>query len=309
MNVRDFQYLTAIGKHGSISKAAQELYLSQPALSKFLQRLEQECGTPLFQHVGKSLVPTYAGEYCLEKAEEILYLHDQITNRCTDIAQLLRGRIKLGLPMSRTNYFLAQILPIFYRDFPGIHVSLEENATSVLLKKVQTGELDLIFVNVNSSEPRPGLVYDLVSHEEMVLAAPTSYRLNAAACTAPSSAYPCLPLEHWADLPFIMLARDQATRTFIDAYFQSHQITPNIILRIRNLGQALNAVRNGIGITISPSIPPHSEDENHLISYFSLPDCKQPFLRQTAIVYREDSYLSQAAEGLIQIIRRVHESL
>ncbi|PNV62018.1 hypothetical protein C0033_10210 [Clostridium sp. chh4-2] len=303
MNVKDFEYLVSIGRCGSISKAAQELYISQPALSKFLQRIEAEAGTKLFQHVGKSLVPTFAGEYCIEKASEIIYLNDQINNRLNDVAKLQCGRIKIGLPMSRTNFFISHILPAFYEQYPGIHVVIVEEAASVLLQKIRTGELNLIFINY--TEELPYLVYEKVSEEEMVLAAPDNMGLNAYSTHQDGYAYPCLKPENWYKLPFIMLSRDQATRSFTMQYFSLHKITPNTVLQIRNLGQALNAVRRGLGVTITPAIPCTNDSEKYSISYFSLPSQEGPFTRKTALVYREDTYLSQAEEGLIRIIKNV----
>ena len=72
MNVRDFEYIIEIANQRSISKAAASLFVSQPALSKYVQRMEESLGVRLFQRVGKQFIPTYAGERCVEKARQIL---------------------------------------------------------------------------------------------------------------------------------------------------------------------------------------------------------------------------------------------
>ena len=77
-NVRDFEYITAIAQYGSISKASEALFLSQPTLSKFLQRVEKEVGLPLFHRVGKKFVPTPAGEIYVARSKSILELEQQM---------------------------------------------------------------------------------------------------------------------------------------------------------------------------------------------------------------------------------------
>ena len=300
MNTKDFEYLVALARNKSILKASQELYISQPALSKFLQRMEQEAGTRLFQHVGKNLVPTSAGEYCIEKAIEILHLNDQIENHLSDTAHLAAGRIRLGLPMSRTDGFLSRILPRFCSVYPGIHLEIVEEAAQILLQKVQSGELGIIFINCR--EPISGLQYQEVSEEEMVLAAPASYKLAPLAFKKPGYRFACLRPEDWRELPYIMLSQDQATRTFTNQYFQLHGIVPRTVLQIRNLGQAVNAVHHGLGVTITPSMLSPLETEQQQIQYFSLPGDGGPFLRKTAVVYRKDTDLSRAEQDLIALI-------
>lgn len=301
MNVRDFEYIVALGNNRSILKASRELYISQPALSKFLQRIEAEAGTKLFQHVGKSLVPTYAGEYCIEKAIEILHLNSQLENHLNDVAHLAAGRIRLGLPMSRTGSFLSRILPRFCAVYPGIHIEIVEEATQNLLQKVRSGELGMLFINY--SEPITGLQYEEVSTEEMVLAAPDCYGLKSQAFFREGFRFPCLAPETWSGLPYIMLSQDQATRTFTNQYFRSHGIVPNTVLQIRNLGQAVNAVHHGLGVTITPAMFDPKEAASQHITYFSLPSEEGPFTRKTSVVYREDTDLSKAEQDLVNIIK------
>lgn len=300
MNVKDFEYMVELGKCGSISKASRALYISQPALSKFIQKMETEAGTPLFQHVGRHLVPTYAGEQCIQTAQQILYLHDQLMHSLSDIAQQKSGQIKLGLPMSRSNYFISQILPLFYQQYPHICINIYEDNTRNLLKKVRSGELNLIFINM--SENHEDLTYQIVSEEEMVLAAPANYHLQEKAFSSKSYRFPCLSPEAWKDYPFLMLNEDQMSRKFADQYLEKNHIVPHTLLKIRNLGQVLYSVQQGLGVTICPAMPIVEEASAEKVSYFSLLSDTGPIVRKTAIVFRKDAYLSAAEKLFIQII-------
>lgn len=301
MNVKDFEYLTELAKAGSISGASKALYISQPALSKYLQKLEDEAGTPLFQHVGRQLVPTYAGEKCIQTAKEILYLHNQMLDTLSDITRQNSGQIKLGLPLSRGNHFISVILPQFYEKFPGICINIHQESMKILVKMLRRGELNLVYGNI--SETHEELQYDPISEEEMVLAVPASYHLSDKGVRREPYRFPCLKKEDWENLPFLMLNEDQASRIYADDYLGRHHITPKTVLKVRNLAQILFSVKQGLGITICPSLPILSDNIGNQVDYFSLPDENGLHIRQTAVMYRKDAYLSVAEKYLIQIIR------
>lgn len=301
MNVRDFEYLVELSKAGSISRASKALYISQPALSKFIQKMEADAGTPLFQHVGRRLVPTYAGEQCIQTATEILYLHNKMLNTLADIAHKKSGRIKLGLPLSRSDYFIAKILPLFYQRFPNTCVNVYEDSGNVLLKMLLLGELDMIFGNM--PEEHEELFYETISEEEMVLAAPETFDLQRLGFRQAPYRYPCLLPEHWKDLPFLMLDADQISRAYADQYLKEAHITPNTILTVRNLGLVMFSVQQGLGVTICPSMPILKQGETHKVCYFSLPNEVGPVVRQISVTYRKDAYLSVAEKVLIEIIK------
>lgn len=120
-NVRDFQYISEIARYGSISKAAEALYISQPTLTKFLQRVERETGVPLFHRAGKKLLPTPAGEVYVEKARSI----------------------RLGTTAGRADHTVSAILPRFARQYPGVRVLLTMGHTQQLLRMIYNNELDI----------------------------------------------------------------------------------------------------------------------------------------------------------------------
>lgn len=301
MNVRDFEYIAELGRSESILKASKNLYISQPALSRFLQKTETEIGTLLFQRVGHRLVPTYAGEQCIKTAEEILFLHKQLANTLADITRQESGLIRLGLPLSRGNYFLTELLPRFHQEYPHICVNLFEDSTVILQRMLRTGELDIIFANV--VEQYDDLNYIPISQEEMVLAAPAAFRLREKAVEDSAYRYPCLRPEDWQDLPFLALSGDQMSRTFADQYLSHHHITPHTILIIRNLAQVLSCVRQGLGVTICPALPLEPGSGGETAEYYSLRSDTGPVLRQTAVFFRKDAYLPVPAKILIQIIK------
>lgn len=110
MNLRELEYLTAIAKHGNISRAAEALYISQPTLSTFLHKLEKNVGTPLFERIGKGLVPTYAGTLYLGFAQEVLYREQQLQNDLYAASLEQLGRLRVGMHKKRTLYLVPAVL-------------------------------------------------------------------------------------------------------------------------------------------------------------------------------------------------------
>lgn len=299
MNVKDFEYIAEIGRSGSILKASKVLYISQPALSKFLQKVENEAGTLLFHRVGHHLVPTFAGEKAIEIANEIIFLNNQLENTLDDIAHKNRGEIRFGLPLSRGSYFLSEIFPKFHILFPEVRINVFEDGTKILLKKLRTGELNLILINFTEEEKYNDLKYNVFGDEEMVLAAPKSFNLDLKAFVNSKYKFPCLKSEDWIDLPFIALNEDQLSYSFAEKYMSERKISPCKVLKIRNLAQAMIAVEQNLGVTICPSMP--LDKEHHRIKYFSLYGSNSFEKRNVGIVHRKDDYISASEKALIEL--------
>ena len=297
MNVKDFEYIAEIGRTGSILKASRSLYISQPALSKFLQKVEAEAGTLLFQRAGHHLVPTFAVEECIRIANEILFLNNQLENTLSDIAHRNRGEIRFGLPLSRGSYFLSVILPKFCALYPDIRINIFQESTKILLKKLRMGELNLILINI--TEKFEDLTYNVIGHEEIILAAPKSFNLNTKAFNHDGYKFPCLKPDDLKELPFIALTQEQLSYYFAEDYLTRYKVSPRKILKIRNLAQALIGVRRGLGVTICPSMP--LDDDYKDVEYFSLYDSERINTLETGIVHRKDAYISEAEKALMKI--------
>ncbi len=142
-------------------------------------------------------------------------------------------------------------------------INVFEESTRVLLKKLRAGELTMIFINI--TEKFPDLQYNILGREEMVLAVPAGFTLRDKAFTHEGYSYPCLKPEDWKDLPFIALNNDQLTHSFAEGCMARNAVTPRKLMSIRNLGQAIFAVSQGLGVTICPSMP-----KPEGVEYFSL---------------------------------------
>ena len=301
MDFKELTYVLALARHQSVTKAAQELYLTQPALTRFLQRLETSVGQPLFTRSGNRLIPTYAGEKYIERAQEILLLKKQLDAEMQDIVQVHRGKLRIGLSIFRSFSLLPNVLPEFTRKYPHVKILVEENDPAFLEEALCRGELDLAFFSLPTR--RKEIVTETIRTEELVLLLPPQDPLASQAQRRPGSRYPWLDLGWVKERPFILQKKDQRTRQITDRLFHDYAFTPNVILEIQNIDVSMALTAAGYGCSFTRDI--HAVE---LQAYKPAPQCfsvgRQRTLTQYAAAYRKGAYLPDYARDFIELVRK-----
>ena len=139
VNINKFSYVLAIAEYQNMTKAAEALYSSQPALTKSLNLLEAELGVKLFDRNISPIRLTYAGEVFLQKAQKIMEMHDHMMKEMSSIATLHKSRLILGVPGERGTMWLPLILPTFFKQFPDVDLQIIEG-NSAVNESALTGE-------------------------------------------------------------------------------------------------------------------------------------------------------------------------
>lgn len=249
MNLREPEYLTAIAKFGNISRAAEALYISQPTLSIFLRKLEEDVGVPLFERVGKQLVPTYVGTLYLNYAQEILFREQQLQNELSAAIAGQHGRIRVGMHKKRTQYLVPALLTDFRGRYPNIEVSVVEADSLDLEQLLLAGELDVAICNRYFSSNR---LQTMNIYEDRLLLVTTRNHPAAAHATPwPGQPYPYLDLRHVAEETFILQQPEQATRVFTDYALAYSDIKPQRRLVIENMDTASQLAAEGYGVAFT----------------------------------------------------------
>ena len=157
MDIRDYEYIVAIAEQGSISRAAAQLFITQPALTKFLQRTERELGIDLFLRKGNQFLLTEAGRKYVETGRAIMQLDRTLSQELSEELQNSSRQIRLGFSMGRTNEILEGILPRFYEKYPDIKLSLKADTSRRQILALQNRSLDLAMVT--NVERMPGYTH------------------------------------------------------------------------------------------------------------------------------------------------------
>ncbi len=145
----DFQHLTvfqAVARRLSFSRAADELNLSQPAVSKHIQLLEAELGVRLFQRVGRRVELTDAGRIVVDYAQRVSVLTEEVRRVLGELEGLQRGYLRLGASSTPGLYLIPEVLARFRKRYPAVQTTLAISNSADIARRVLAGEFDLGFV-------------------------------------------------------------------------------------------------------------------------------------------------------------------
>jgi DNA-binding transcriptional LysR family regulator len=165
----------AVARRRSFSRAADDLHLSQPAVSKHIHQLEAELGAQLFQRTGRGVELTDAGRILADYAGRVETLSEEVRRVLGELAGLKRGYLRLAASSTPGLYLLPEVLARFSRRYPGIEVSLWLGNSGAVAQQVLQGAADLGFVGVKPE--LPGLQVRPLAEDQIVLATPPGHRL------------------------------------------------------------------------------------------------------------------------------------
>ncbi len=248
MTQNELLYILTIAEHGNITRAAQELFISQPSLSESLNKVEQEFGKKLFDRTQDGLIPTSFGLRYLETAKKILNRLKRLETDLDEYRQMRRGKLTFGIPMNLGTYLLPKILPAFQELYPDITVQFKENNSSELDKLMLSGKLD--FSIMHYEIPNEAIHYELLAEDDFYLVMPIALarRYNFPEYR-PLSIYDLKALEKE---PFLMVASRQKLRQVADSILNQLSIKPNIRYTTKNMETAKRLAAAGMGITFLP---------------------------------------------------------
>lgn len=292
MNSRQLQYALRLSQVGSFSQVAEELNITQPALSKQILALEKELGVKLFDRSATPLTLTPAGEAFIRRAEELLYKEDQLVRSMTEFQVGQAGTLTIGITPFRSSYMIAEVMEKVRRKFPKTQIRLREIGSSILRKEVAEGKYDFAIVNL----PVNDALLDVhpLEPDKLVLAVPESLVHLLKEQDSAVSFKDC------KDLPFVVVGVTQEMRRLFDSLCVSEDISPEIAAEVVGLTTAWDVSQAGVGATILPGQFVAQRAASSLMHIFDLKDAV--YTRQPAVVTRRGQYLSPAAQYAISLL-------
>ncbi|MEZ6049230.1 MAG: LysR family transcriptional regulator [Planctomycetaceae bacterium] len=173
MEIDQLRYFLKIAERGNFTRAAEELLISQPALSRSIQKLEEELGQPVFERKTRSVSLTEAGTLLQARARQIMQIMEDTKAEISDDGQ--SGRIRLGVIPTIAPYFLPDFLQCFAADYPQAQLTVQEETTEKLLKSCAQGEIDLGILAL--PVPAKYLEVEELFEEELFLVLPPDHPL------------------------------------------------------------------------------------------------------------------------------------
>ncbi|MBE5985373.1 MAG: LysR family transcriptional regulator [Paenibacillaceae bacterium] len=294
MDTKQIEYILKIAEENNITKAAEKLFLTQPALNQQLLRLEKELGTQLFHRSRTNWRPTQAGEIYLENARKMLLIKQETYRIIGDMVSDKEGTLSVGLTPGRGIAMFSAVYPKFHQKFPGIHIIPVERSVKNQQEMIVKGELDIGFQTLCPSQ-RTGDEYIELGKEEILLALPKKHPLSSLEKNR-EEVYPELDIKLLSEDPFVLMYQESTIRYLIDRIFQEADFVPNVLFETSSTSAIITMIQAGLCCGLIPMSYFRTKPEG--IACFSLPS--HPVWDVVAS-YRKNSYLTRASKYFIRL--------
>jgi len=277
-------------KCGSLSAAAEALYITQPAVTKQIQQLHATYGIKLLNRFGKKMVLTDAGEVLYDFASKIFEAEIQAEEILRDFQQRKSGRIRIHASESFGAYYLPFMVNLFRKKYPTpIQISVNIFPNPVVIENTAKLETDLGFVSYPLEHKK--LLVREVLEDRLVLIAPPSHPLSRKKVLQP---------RHLEGQPIIMHEKGSGTRDIIDAFLRNNNLSVSISLELSNNEAIKRAVEQGMGLSL---ISEHVvREEIHGKKLKAIPFADPSLKRKFYLIHHKDKYLSQPLQIFIQTV-------
>jgi len=297
MDLKHIRYFITIAEERSFSKAAQKLYISQPALSICIQRLEKELNAKLFTRTKNTVSLTMIGNLFFEEGVRLLQMSQGMLERINDTINFERGFIKVGISQFYGRYFAPQLFYEFKQNFPSIRFEIIEDFSTHLETLVANGSLDMCFI------PTPILSDNIQSvtlfQEQIFFATSKNQRMIEMIPSDPSGNFPTIDISSAKYLPFVMLKKHQKTRKIGEQICSEAGFIPDITVEAQDFDTVNNFIALGMGVGFIPDTIVRKSDSKNFANYYQIKSDKAT--RAFVIAFKKGIVLSNACENFIQL--------
>ena len=238
-NLSSYRIFYTVANTGNISKAAKELYISQPAISKSIQKLEESVGCKLFSRSSRGVVLTDEGKLLYEhvsEAFETLTMGEEKLKRSIELGV---GHLKIGVSSTLCKYLLLPYLKEFIRQNPHISISISCQSTNDTLKLLEDNKIDIGLIG--KPENLKNIHFDFLEEIEDIFVAAKDYLRNLKARG--------IQKDHILQSSTLMLLdKNNMTRQYIDDYLQENQIIIKDSIDISDMDHLIDFARIGVGV-------------------------------------------------------------
>ena len=289
MNLNQLKTFYMAAKHGSLSAAAEAMCITQPAVTKGIQRLQEYYEIKLFNRFGKKMALTDAGEVLYGIAESIFEMENQAEESLRDFQQRKRGFIRILSSESFGSYYLPFIINRFSKANPRIRISVDLLPTEQIVEKTAALSNDLGFISY--PVPHKKLFMREILEDSYQIIVPPGHPFALKAVIEP---------EDLAGQPVIVHEKGSAPRKSTEEFAGKHNINLTIPLELSNNEAIKTAVEEGVGIAIITRRVVSKEIEMGKLRAIPLSD--PAMTRKFYLIHHKDKYLSRPLQSLIDMV-------
>lgn len=290
MDIDQMRGFLETARERSFTRAAEKLFLTQPAVSLQIKALETELGTPLFERRGKRVLLTQAGQVLFLRAEEILNLVARAQQDIAALDDLKAGRLCIGTSDTNCAYVLPPVIQAFRAAYPGVDIRLTDRMSAEVVRLVMEGHVDFGLATLPVGETR--VVTEPLFFREDVLICPEDHPLGKRSQVL---------LEETVGFPWLMLERGSTSRNLLDGAFYRAGLHVHVAMELGSVEVIKRFVEIGMGVALVPKVAAEEEVISGrlvAVKVVHLP------VRQVGVVRRLGGHLGRAAEVFLVFLKR-----
>jgi LysR family transcriptional regulator, hydrogen peroxide-inducible genes activator len=291
MTLNELRYIVAVAQERSFGRAAAKCFVSQPALSVAIQKLEEELGAPLFERGKIEITITPIGERIVEQAQKVLEEAARIREIAIGGRDQLTGTLRLGIIHTVAPYLLPDLIPELHAMAPQMPLDIEETLTENLEAGLRTGRVDAAIIAL-PFEP-PGVVTQFMYEEPFQVVVPQGHKWARRKAVAPNE----LASEHTILLNVGHCFRNQV----LDACRELNQSDAHVT-RTNSLETVRNMVASGLGVSVLPRDALTPRYHSQLV--VPIPFTQPVPARRIALAYRRSFPRPAAIEAILESVAR-----
>lgn len=286
MNINQLLYFKSVCKHGNITKAAEELHITQPSISNAIKSLEKEFGVTLLNRTNKKISLTNEGLFFLNKANQLLNSLDSFQNEITDLGMKKKHNIKVGIPSIMGTFLLPQIYTYFHEAHPDIQLEFFEYASLDAANMLTEDVIDLAFIILDDE------ISDCFETKK-IIETEVCFCVNK---DNPLSSEKVITFDQINNTPIVLLLEGSYHYKVISKKYKENNSTPTIILHSNQLSTIKYFVENNMAATFL-----YKEIFNKSPNIASIP-IKEPIKTKIGLIWKKNKYLCESTKKFIHYL-------
>ena len=237
-NYEAYKIFCCVAQNGSISKAAEKLLISQPAVTWHLKNLETQLGVTLFIRTKKGVTLTDEGKILFEYVKKGIDSFTRGENVLTNLKNLDSGKIKIGASTTVSKHVLMPYLEKFHELYPNIDIEIVNNLTENLLTELRNGDLDILLLNLPTQESKDLRIQKVLDVQDIFVGNKKYYDLTKGS----------IKLQELNEYPLLFQKSPSNTRTYLDKFLKTNNITLIPKMEIVSYNLIMEFIKIGFGI-------------------------------------------------------------
>jgi len=286
MDRRMLQVFSEVVRQGSFTRAAEKLYIAQPAVSITIRKLEEELELTLLNRQEKQVSLTTEGEGLLRHAESILDAFAAAETEMAELRDLTHGEVRIGIPPMLSSYYFPKIIGEFRRCYPYLQLSVNGEGAANLQQMIRKGEIDMGVIA--GAEVPDGLQGKHLLREEIVACVPIDHPL--------AGGQPAITLAEFLREPLILYQEGYFMRKLMDELIADSDATPQVIFETNLFTMVRSLVKQQMGVSTFLRMVVSDDPELAAVSF------DPPLHLDLQVAWKADRYLSRSNRAFLEFL-------